>query len=78
MTDDLSPECQALRAEIDGLQQEFEGLWLQVSAGAAPTARYRELRRTIDDLRARYTKECGASREETSLPRHITSDWRAG
>lgn len=34
-------DCEALRTEISTLQQEFEGLWLQVSAGAAPTPRYR-------------------------------------
>ncbi len=45
-------DCEALRAEISTLQQEFEGLWLQVSAGASPTPRYRELRRIIDELRA--------------------------
>ena len=71
-------DCEALRAEISTLQQEFEGLWLKVSAGATPTPRYRELRRTIDELRAKAAKECGPASEESSLPRHITSDWRAG
>lgn len=71
-------DCEALRAEISTLQREFEGLWLQVSAGASPTPRYRELRRMIDDLRARATAECGPASEETALPRSIASDWRVG
>jgi hypothetical protein len=53
-------------------------LWVSVSAGALPTPRYRELRREIDQLRARYTRECGTLVEDSSLPRQITSDWRAG
>ena len=71
-------ECESLRKTIDTLQQEFEGLWVKVSAGATPTPRYRELRREIDELRARYARECGAPSEESSLPRHMVSDWRAG
>lgn len=71
-------DCEALRTEIATLQQEFEGLWLQVSAGAAPTPRYRELRRMIDDLRAKATAECEPVGEDSSLPRSISSDWRAG
>lgn len=74
----MSTDCEALRAEIKTLQDEFEGLWMKVSAGATPTPRYRELRRTIDELRAKAAAECGPAQEESSLPRHITSDWRAG
>ncbi len=74
----MSTDCEALRAEIKTLQDEFEGLWLKVSAGATPTPRYRELRRTIDELRAKAAADCGPAQEESSLPRHITSDWRAG
>ena len=73
-----SNDCAELRKTIDALQQEFEGLWVKVSAGATPTPRYREVRREIDDLRARYARECGAASEESSLPRHMVSDWRAG
>jgi len=73
-----SADCEKLRTTIDTLQQEFEGLWLKVSAGATPTPRYREVRREIDQLRAQYAKECGAPSEESSLPRHMVSDWRAG
>jgi hypothetical protein len=71
-------ECETLRTTIDTLQNEFEGLWIKVSAGATPTPRYRELRREIDQLRARYARECGAPSEESALPRHMVSDWRAG
>jgi hypothetical protein len=71
-------DCETKRATIDTLQQEFEGLWLQVSSGATPTPRFRELRRDIDRLRAEYTNECGAASESSSLPPHIMSDWRAG
>ena len=78
MADEQAVDCEALRTEIKTLQGEFEGLWLQVSAGALPTPRYRELRRTIDQLRARYTASCGSLEEDSSLPARIVSDWRAG
>jgi hypothetical protein len=71
-------ECETLRTTIDTLQKEFEGLWVQVSSGGTPTARFRELRREIDQLRARYTAECGPPSESSDLPRHMVSDWRAG
>ena len=71
-------DCETKRATIDTLQKEFEGLWMQVSAGATPTPRFRELRRDIDRLRAEYASECGAPSESSSLPPHIMSDWRAG
>ena len=78
MAEASSTDCAALRTQIDTLQKEFETLWLQVSAGGTPSVRYREIRREIDQLRARYAAECGAPLEESALPRHITSDWRAG
>jgi len=71
-------DCEAKRATIDALQQEFEGLWVQVSSGGTPTPRFRELRRDIDRLRAEYANDCGAASESSSLPPHIMSDWRAG
>jgi len=77
MTEETA-DCAALRTEIDTLNQEFEQLWLSVSQGATPTPRYRELRRTLADLRARYAAECGAPSERSELPRSIVSDWRAG
>jgi hypothetical protein len=75
---ETTTDCEALRAEIDTLQAEFEGLWIQVSQGGAGGARYRELRRILDGLRAKYTSECGANVESSSLPRSITADWHAG
>jgi hypothetical protein len=78
MTEPGTTDCDAMRVEIDSLQKEFEALWLQVSAGAAPSVRYRELRRDIDRLRASYAAECGPPSEESSLPPRIMSDWRAG
>ena len=78
MAEGQGGECEALRTQIETLQKEFEGLWVSVSAGALPTPRYRELRREIDRLRAQYQRDCGTLVEDSSLPRHITSDWRAG
>lgn len=78
MPESASENCEELRALIAERQREFEQLWLAVSAGAVPTSRYRELRRELDELRARYTASCGPLTEETALPRRIVSDWRAG
>ena len=75
---ETTTDCEALQAQIDELQAEFEKLWIQVSQGGAPSARYRELRHILDELRARYVSTCGAPTESSSLPRSITSDWRAG
>lgn len=77
MSDETSA-CAALRTEIDTLNKEFEQLWLAVSRGATPTPRYREVRRTLADLRAKYAADCGEPSETSELPRHIVSDWRAG
>jgi hypothetical protein len=71
-------DCDALRLRIDELQREFETLWLQVSSGATPTPRYREVRRELNELRGRYSADCGTPNEQTSLPRSITADWKAG
>lgn len=76
--DPPTENCEELRARITERQREFEALWLAVSAGAPPTPRYREVRRELDELRARYTRDCGPLTEETGLPRRIVSDWRAG
>ena len=77
MTDETA-DCAALRTEIDTLNKEFEQLWLAVSRGTTPTPRYRELRRTLADLRTRYAASCGDPSEVSELPRSIVSDWRAG
>jgi len=73
-----TPECETLQAEINTLQAEFEGLWIKVSQGGPGGARYRELRHVLEDLRARFTAQCGAASETSTLPRSISSDWRAG
>lgn len=73
-----NPDCEALQAEINTLQAEFEGLWIKVSQGGPGGARYRELRHILDDLRARFLKECGTPSESSTLPRSISADWRAG
>lgn len=75
---DETPECAELRTQIDALNKEFEETWLAVSRGALPTPRYRELRRLLDELRAKYAEACGAPSETSALPRSIVSDWRAG
>lgn len=46
-------------AEIAAAQAEFESLWLKVSQGGAPPARYRELRQVLDDLWRRFVHDCG-------------------
>lgn len=71
-------DCEALQAEINKLQAEFEGLWVEVSKGGPGGARYRELRHILDGLRAQYSRDCGVSKETSSLPRSMQSDWRAG
>jgi hypothetical protein len=75
---ETTTDCAALKAEIVRLQAEFEGLWIKVSQGGPGGARYRELRRILDALRAKYATECGANIEDSSLPRSITADWKAG
>jgi hypothetical protein len=74
----MATDCDALREEIKTLQKEFETLWLAVSTGTPPSKRYRELRRTIDELRAKAAAECPPAKEDSDLPRHITADWSAG
>ena len=73
----MDTDCEALRAEIKTLQKEFEGLD-PGERGRDAHPRYRELRRTIEELRAKAASDCGLASEETELPRHIASDWRAG
>jgi hypothetical protein len=75
---ETTTDCEALQAQIDTLQAEFEGLWMKVSQGGAGGERYRELRHILDDLRKEFKESCGELREGTTLPRSITADWRAG
>lgn len=75
---ETTTDCEALQAEIDTLNAEFEGLWIKVSQGSPGGPRYRELRHKLDELRARFATDCGGRSERSSLPRSITSDWRAG
>jgi hypothetical protein len=71
-------DCTALRAEIERLQKDFESMWLAVSRGEPVPPTYRTTRTKLDELRARYTRDCGQLQEDTSLPGSITADWRAG
>lgn len=76
MTDQPKTDCNALRAEIDALQKRFEGLWLAVSGGqTAKGAEYRQVRQQLNELRARYTSECGDPSEGSSLPPSVLSSW---
>ena len=75
---ETTPDCAALQAEINTLQDEFDGLWMKMSTGQGNATRYRELRHILDALRKDYVTKCGAPSETTSLPRSITADWSAG
>ncbi len=70
-------DCEALRAQISALQAEFEKMWIAVSAGQTPPSQYRETRRQLDALRAQYSQTCEPKAEESTLPPHITADWRS-
>lgn len=71
-------DCEAMQAQIDTLQAEFESLWIKVSQGGVGGERYRDLRHILDDLRKEFKEKCGEPKESTTLPRSITADWRAG
>lgn len=71
--------CTELKAEIERAQKEFEQLWITISSGSGgDRMRYRELRDQLTEMRTRYGRECGELREDSSLPRSVTADWRAG
>ena len=65
---DTTTDCDALQAQIDTLQAEFEGLWIKVSQGGAGGERYRELRHILDGLRKQYKETCGEPRESYDPP----------
>lgn len=76
MTEQTDSNCESLRQEIDALQSRFEKLWLAVSGGdTAKGAEYRQVRHQLDELRARYGRECGEPHEGSSLPKSILSSW---
>lgn len=71
--------CAELKGEIEQAQREFEQLWITISTGGGgDRMRYRELREQLTEMRTRYGRECGELREDSSLPRSVTADWRAG
>lgn len=80
MSEPATDPCAALKTEIDGLQGEFEKVWMAISAGGGDSARYRVLREQLTEKRIQYNRECGHLKEaeSSSLPRSVTADWRAG
>lgn len=69
-------ECQEKLATIQERQAELDKLWLQMSGGDTSGAqRYRELRRTLDELRAEYRRTCGELTDSSTLPRSVLADW---
>lgn len=79
MTEPAADRCAQLKAEIDALQKEFEQTWLAISAGGGDPQKYRQLRQDLQDKRVEFNRECGTGLvEESSLPRSVTADWRAG
>jgi hypothetical protein len=75
---DPTTDCEALRAEINALNKTFEAMWVEVSAGKPAPPEFRQIRRQLNDLRAKAAADCPPAHEETSLPPRITHDWRAG
>lgn len=72
----VGEDCQERLAEIRARQEEFDGLWLKMSGGdTSRAARYRELRRILDELRADYHRTCGDLKESSSLPPSVLADW---
>jgi hypothetical protein len=75
---ETTTDCEALRAEINELNGTFERMWVEVSAGKPAPPEFREIRRRLNELRAKAAAECGPAHEESTLPPRITHDWRAG
>jgi hypothetical protein len=80
MSEPAADPCAALKAEIDGLQAEFEKVWMAISGGGGDAARYRTLREQLTEKRIQFNRECGhlTEAEGSSLPRSVTADWRGG
>ena len=79
MTEPAADRCDQLKAEIDALQTEFEQTWMQISAGGGDPAKYRTLRADLQEKRVAFNRECGTGlSSESTLPRSVTADWRAG
>ena len=80
MSEPVTDSCATLKSEIDGLQKEFEQVWMAISAGGGDPARYRVLRQDLTEKRIQYNRECGnlIEAETSTLPRSVTADWRAG
>ncbi len=77
--DATSNRCDELKAEIDKLQTEFEQTWLAISAGGGDPAKFRVLRAELTDKRVAFNRECGTGIvQDSTLPRSVTADWRAG
>ena len=78
-TEGSSDRCAELKAEIDTLQTEFEKTWLAISAGGGDAMKYRQLRQELTDKRVAFNRECGTGIvQDSTLPRSVTADWRAG
>ena len=71
--------CAQLKDEIDAMQKDFEQTWLAISAGGGDPQKYRQLRQELQEKRIAYNRECGEGLvQDSSLPRSVTADWRAG
>jgi hypothetical protein len=79
MTEPAKDRCAQLKEEIDNLQKEFEQTWLAISSGGGDPQMYRQLRQELQDKRIEFNRNCGGGLTENStLPRSVTADWRAG
>jgi hypothetical protein len=78
-TEPTADRCAQMKAEIDELQTEFEKTWLAISAGGGDPTKYRAIRQELQDKRVAFNRECGTGIvSDSTLPRSVTADWRAG
>ena len=68
MTEPAADRCAQMKAEIDGLQKEFEQTWLQISSGGGDPQKYRSLRHELQEKRISYNRECGTGLVEDFDP----------